>query len=98
MRSRYSAFVTGAVAYLVDTRHPDFRRVDEAVGISAWMMEVTSWDRLEVLVSQEGEPSDTVGWVAFNVTFTRGNHTEMLHECSRFRKVNGRWYYECAES
>ncbi len=38
MRSRYTAYLTGAVDYLVATRHPDFLASDEAKNNSAWMM------------------------------------------------------------
>ncbi len=97
MRSRYTAYVTGAVDYLVATRHPDFLPSDEAKNISAWMMEVTAWDKLEILITDKGEKSDTTGQVAFNVFFHQGSHADSFYECSRFSKLNGRWVYETAE-
>ena len=97
MRSRYTAYVTGAVDYLVTTRHPDFLASDEAKNISAWMMDVTSWDKLEILITDKGEKSDAIGHVAFNVFFHQGSRADSFYECSRFSKLNGRWVYETAE-
>lgn len=97
MRSRYTAFATGAIDYLIATRHPDFRTVEESKHIADWMKEVTSWDKLEILVTENGEKSDTVGRVAFNVFFHQNGKPESFYECSRFSKLNGRWVYEVGE-
>jgi SEC-C motif-containing protein len=97
MRSRYTAYVIGAVDYLIETRHPQFRTPNEAKHIAEWMSQVTSWDKLEVLIAEKGEKSDTQGWVGFNVFFHQGGQSESFYEWSRFSKLNGRWVYEVGE-
>lgn len=98
MRSRYTAYVIGNVPYLIETRHPDFRRSTEVADITAWIKAVTSWDKLEVLMTEKGQPSDILGFVAFNVFFHQQGHEEAMFEYSRFSKFQGRWVYESAEA
>ena len=97
MRSRYTAYVTGAVDYLVATRHPSFRSPSEAADITAFMMSVTTWDNLEILIAESGEKTDAQGLVAFNVFFHQGSRAESFYECSRFSIVDGEWMYEAGE-
>jgi SEC-C motif-containing protein len=94
MRSRYTAYVIENVPYLLETRHPDFIKKNEAEDIAAWIKEVTSWDKLEILMTEKGAPSDKIGCVAFNVFFHQRGHEEVLFEYSRFSKLKGRWVYE----
>jgi len=97
MRSRYTAFVIGAVDYLMATRHPDFIRKNEAEEIRSWIKDVTSWDKLEIIVTEKGQPSDKLGYVGFNVFFQQDGQEEVMFEYSRFRKCDGRWLYEAGD-
>lgn len=97
MRSRYTAYVIGDVDYLIATRHPDFRYLSEADDIRGWIKDVTSWDKLEILVTDKGRSSDAFGFVGFQVFFHQNGHAESMFEYSRFRKHDGRWFYECGE-
>ncbi|MET8453329.1 YchJ family protein [Streptomyces sp. NPDC005209] len=83
MRSRYSAFVTGDVAYLLRTWHPDTRpaRLDLDPGMR--------WTGLEVLDTGEGSTFHTTGTVTFRASYRGGS----LHERSRFERVGGAWVY-----
>ncbi len=85
MRSRYSAFATGRADYLLATWHPSTRpatlEMDPAV----------KWLGLEVRQHrvQDADHAE-VEFVARSRVAGRG---ERLHECSRFVREAGRWYY-----
>jgi SEC-C motif domain protein len=97
MRSRYTAYVIGQVPYLISTRHPDFRKPSEEADIRAWIKEVTSWDKLEIIVTDKGKASDKLGFVGFNVFFHQNGQEEVMFEYSRFRKQDGQWFYESGD-
>lgn len=82
MRSRYSAFALGNVAYLRVSWHPSTRpaRLD--------LDPALRWLGLEVLQA-EGGIFDTEGVVEFRARHDRG----VLHERSRFVREGGRWVY-----
>ena len=64
MRSRYSAFVRGAVDYLLDTYDPATRDPREREAITRWSKEST-WTGLEVLATERGGEGDSDGTVEF---------------------------------
>lgn len=81
MRSRYSAYVVGDVAYLLATWHPTTRP-------RRLVLDDTTWLRLEVLEASGGL-LETEGTVRFRAHFLGG----VLEEHSRFVRVAGRWSY-----
>ncbi|MFI7678296.1 YchJ family protein [Actinophytocola sp. NPDC049390] len=87
MRSRYSAFVTGDAEYLLHSWHPDTRpnrlSLDPA----------QEWWRLEILGTTGGGLLHAEGTVEFRAHYRHSTHTGVLHELSRFTKVDGRWVY-----
>ena len=87
MRSRYSAFETGAIDYLIRTTHHNYLKAGDGAQIAAWMLEVRSWDKLEILDARE----NTVEFVAHYQDF---DGHKLLHERSRFSRFNGAWVYE----
>lgn len=82
MRSRYSAFVLGDVAYLQATWHPSTRpkRLDLDPRVR--------WTGLEIVFAHGG-PFDTKGTVEFRA----GHEHGVQHERSEFLRQDGRWYY-----
>lgn len=88
MRSRYTAFVLGRVDYLVATLHPRQRQPDDGQ-VLMQTMEQTRWLGLIVLQEQQGDEEAFVEFIAFY----DDNGLAQLHERSRFRRENGRWYY-----
>lgn len=85
MRSRYSAYVTENVDYLVKTTWPKSRAPDLAQSIRGWMNEV-QWLRLHVM----GSTTDSVEFIAEYISNGKpGRH----HEHSAFRKLKGEWFY-----
>jgi SEC-C motif-containing protein len=87
MRSRYSAFVVGDIAYLLATWHPATRPaaldLDDAV----------RWTGLEVLTTSGGSLLAAEGTVEFRAHYVRGHQAGAQHENSRFRREDGRWRY-----
>ncbi|WP_213522773.1 YchJ family metal-binding protein [Nonlabens sp.] len=93
MRSRYSAFVLGNIAFLKESCHSSIRpKNKEAQQIENWTNSV-NWIKLVVLHSMEGLNKDSTGAVAFKAFYIENNNVEMIYENSRFCKENGHWVY-----
>ncbi len=92
MRSRYSAYVLGAMEHLkrsLDTRwHASF---DED-GSREWSQKAV-WKGLTVLNVKDGGPDDEEGEVEFVAAFEMDGQDQQLRERSRFRKRGGEWRY-----
>jgi SEC-C motif-containing protein len=93
MRSRYSAYATGAIPYIIHTTHPDNRSSLHVSDIQSWLLEVTSWDKLEILSTNKGLESDAEGTVEFIAHFHQKGLPQFIHEKSRFKKINTTWVY-----
>ena len=86
MRSRYSAFATGAADYLVNTTHISKRRYHNKKDILAWS-QANKWLKLEVLASTENT-------VTFKAYYLDENLKAQVHyEHSTFKLENGKWFY-----
>ncbi len=86
MRSRYSAFATGAADYLVNTTHICKRRFHNKKDILAWS-QANKWLKLEVLASTETT-------VTFKAYYLDENLKAQVHyEHSTFKLENGKWFY-----
>lgn len=85
MRSRYSAFVRGDVAYLLASWHPRTRPA------SLELEAKTQWLGLDVRAHRPtGADSAEVEFVARCRVAGKGVR---LHECSRFVREGGQWWY-----
>lgn len=86
MRSRYSAFATGAADYLVNTTHISKRKYHNKKDILAWS-QANKWLKLEVLASTETT-------VTFKAYYLDENLKAQVHyEHSTFKLENGKWFY-----
>jgi SEC-C motif domain protein len=86
MRSRYTAYVMGDIAYLRDTWHPATRppQLDPQPPDLRWLgLDVRRH-------TQQDERHATVEFVARSRQHGRATR---LHELSRFERVEGRWLY-----
>ena len=92
MRSRYSAFATGNIDYLIYTLHPDKRQPQDAQ-LLAEAMENCEWLALEVRSAEMGSEKLQQGSVEFVATYRQSGQLELLHERSSFVKENDYWYY-----
>jgi SEC-C motif-containing protein len=86
MRSRYSAFATGAADYLVNTTHISKRRFHNKKDILDWS-QANKWLKLEVLASTENT-------VTFKAYYIDENLKAQVHyEHSTFKLENEKWFY-----
>lgn len=85
MRSRYSAFVLGRVAYLIASWHASTRPTDLSLepGVKWLGLEVK---RHRVVDADHAE-------VEFVARSRTGGRAHRLHEVSRFLREDGHWFY-----
>lgn len=84
MRSRYSAYVLGLSAYVLDTWHASTRPAEMA------LEPAVKWLGLEVRRHVADGERATVEFVARSKL---GGRAHRLHETSRFVREGGRWFY-----
>lgn len=87
MRSRFSAFALGDVAYLLRSWHPRTRPPRLVLDPRQ------RWTRLEVLDTAQGGLLDHTGIVEFRAHYRQPGGSGTLHERSRFVREQGRWVY-----
>lgn len=87
MRSRYTAYASGRLDYVRDTWHPSTRPADLAPQTRL------RWLGLKVLHSEAGSAGDDIGTVEFVARSKIAGRAQRMHETSRFRFENGRWWY-----
>jgi SEC-C motif-containing protein len=80
MRSRYTAYATGKVKYLLDSWHASTR--PQSVDIDPAMQ----WIRLSIVDSD-------IDHVEFVATYRIQGRAHKLHEKSRFVFEDGKWFY-----
>lgn len=90
MRSRYTAYTQGREAYLLatwqeSTRPAALDLVDDAGTVK--------WLGLEIRRTERGGEHDVTGVVEFIARYKVGGRAHRLHETSRFRREDGRWFY-----
>ena len=93
MRSRYTAYVVGAIDYIEATQAGiAARRFDRATS-AKWSAEC-EWHRLDVIRTSRGRAGDDRGRVEFAAYYRASDGRAMtLREQSEFRRIGGRWKY-----
>lgn len=92
MRSRYSAFVRGAVDYLIETHDASTRATADKASLTAFCRD-TGWLGLEIVDTQQGGESDDAGIVEFIARGVTKGQPFAQRERSRFRRIDGHWFY-----
>ena len=92
MRSRYSAYVTGNIAYILDTHHVSTSPIKDRKSILNWTKSV-KWLGLTVHSTKQGHSNDTIGYVHFTAVFMENGQIDKIEENSHFVKENNKWYY-----
>lgn len=87
MRSRYSAYAKRLPGYLLRTWDPSTRPVELVLDPTI------GWAGLEVLAVAGGGPGDDTGTVEFRAHHDVDGRRGVLHERSRFRRIDGAWCY-----
>jgi SEC-C motif domain protein len=92
MRSRYTAYVRGAIDYLLATHDASTRRSVDRDGVARWSRD-TTWLGLEIVATERGGDGDDDGIVEFIARGETKGVAFAQHERSRFRRVDRRWFY-----
>ena len=92
MRSRYTAYVIGAYAYLRETWHPSTRPLQ----LDPNFQPSPRWLGLEVRRHVSTGPDTAI--VEFIARYRLAGRAERQHEVSRFQREDGRWYSVDGES
>lgn len=95
MRSRYTAFVRSAIDYLLTTHDASTRGSVDRASLTRFARD-TGWLGLEIVSSERGgqtDNDDTEGYVEFIARGVTKGVPFAQRERSRFRKVDGQWFY-----
>ena len=92
MRSRYSAYATGAIDYVISSHDPESRDSVDREGAETWSREA-EWDGLDVVATEAGGESDDEGVVEFVARYRANGQPVAHHERSTFRRIEGAWHY-----
>ncbi len=92
MRSRYSAYTTQAIDYLLASTHPDTRASHNRQDIENWA-KTTNWRQLSIIKLVGGTAKDETGEVEFVASYLQDGKLSQHHELSQFKKHDGRWYF-----
>jgi len=86
MKSRYSAYATNQVDYLLATTHSSERKYYSSEEILHWAT-ANKWQKLEII-------SATENTVEFKAYFIDSNNVNQVHyEFSTFKQENDSWFY-----
>lgn len=85
MKSRYSAYCTKRIKYLMTTTHPNFKTAGLEQNIYSWAKECVFY-KLDVVEYE-------IHTVVFKAYYKRNGVDEIHHERSTFECVGKRWLY-----
>lgn len=92
MRSRYSAYVVGAIEYLKDSLAPESHGDHDEEAVREWS-ESAEWLGLSIDATSLGLESDETGVVDFTARYRQNGQTVEYRERSTFEKRDGKWLY-----
>ncbi len=93
MRSRYTAYATIEIEYILRSTHPSTRKFHEPETIEHWA-KTSRWQKLEIISTDKGNSSEKEGTVEFKAYFLDANdQMQIHHENSNFRKELGKWFF-----
>ncbi len=92
MRSRYSAFATGNVDYIIKTHDPDTVDQIDRESTEVWSKQ-SEWQGFEILSSDAGGEKDHFGTIEFVARYKlKGSQLEH-RERATFRQQDGTWFF-----
>jgi SEC-C motif-containing protein len=94
MRSRYSAYVTHAIDYIINTCHAEKGKADIDYKSTKDWSEQSAWLGLKILSTIKGGVDDSEGTVEFEALYERNGLRDTHRETAKFRKDTGRWLYD----
>ncbi len=90
MRSRYSAYTQGEVAYIEQTMQGQPLQEFDSEDTKTWLKEV-KWLGLKVI--QAKQKSEKLGFVSFEARYHYQGKDHAICEKSEFHKINDKWVY-----
>lgn len=90
MRARYSAFVTGAIDFIVSSTHSRTRKEIDMEFIRDWSQNST-WHGLEILEAKDVNESKAT--VSFDAHYTQNDQEQHHREKSLFEREAGQWRF-----
>lgn len=92
MRSRYSAFVTGNVDYIEKTMRGPALEGFNKNQTQEWTLSV-HWLDLTIISMRSDLQHANKGYVEFIARYLENQQIKLIHECSEFHYIHGKWYY-----
>lgn len=91
MRSRYTAYSLNLTKHIMKTMlkttdHNNSQSIKE-------FAQNTKFVKLTIVKTIDGSAEDTTGSVEFKAIIKQNNSLSTMHECSKFKKINAKWYY-----
>ncbi len=86
LRSRFSAYATKDIDYVINTTHPQTRGDLVRSELEEWAHTV-EWKELVV------NNADTEGHVEFSATYRENGEVRVHRELSTFKEHDGQWYF-----
>jgi len=93
MRSRYTAHVCKNMAHIVRTMSGESLKLFDKEKTEEEWFEQCQWTKLEVIDVSEVDSNSKQGIVEFKAYCNFNSKEEILHERSKFLKINNQWYY-----
>lgn len=90
MRARYSAFVMGAIDFIVASTHSHTRKEIDLDFVREWS-ETSTWRGLEILETKVINDNKAV--VSFEAHFTQKGEDKTHREKSLFEREDGQWKF-----
>jgi SEC-C motif-containing protein len=90
MRARYSAFVMGAIDFIVASTHSRTRKEIDLPFIREWS-EASTWQGLEILETKV--VNENKAFVSFEAKFTQNGEDRTHREKSLFEREDGQWRF-----
>ncbi len=94
MRARYSAFVTHAIDFIVDSTHSRTRKEVDLAFIRDWS-ENSTWRGLQVFETKIVDENRAL--VSFEAQFTQDGKDHSHREKSLFEREDGKWRFVTGE-
>jgi len=92
MRSRYSAYVVGAIDYIFSTCSENISSRMDYESTKRWSEKAT-WRGFKILAVKGGEETSGRGTVHFEAYYEQEFMNHIYHEIANFEKENDRWIY-----
>lgn len=94
MRARYSAFVTGAIDFIVASTHSRTQKEIDVSFIREWS-ETSEWQGLEIFETKV--VNDNKAYVSFEARFNQRGEEQKHREKSLFEREDGQWRFVSGE-